>query len=125
MGWTILLGGYLGLLPSWLPAVTGRFDSAPLLVRALLCVGVIAPAGVLMGYGFPTGIRLVAAIDPTPTPWCWGINGAASVLASTVAVACSLAFGISTTLKLGALCYLLLLPVGLALGHGKAYRTRG
>jgi hypothetical protein len=82
---------------------------------------VIAPAGVLMGYGFPTGMRLVSAIDQTPTPWFWGINGAASVLASTLAVACSLAFGISTTLMIGALCYLLLLPVALALRHGTTF----
>jgi hypothetical protein len=120
MLWAVLLGGYLGCLPLWLPAVTGRFDSATLLVRAILCITVIAPAGVLMGYGFPTGMRLVSAIDQTPTPWFWGINGAASVLASTLAVACSLAFGISTTLMIGALCYLLLLPVALALGYSKA-----
>jgi hypothetical protein len=120
MLWATLLGGYLGLLPLWLPALTGRFDSATLLVRAILCVMVIAPAGVLMGYGFPTGMRLVSAIDPAPTPWFWGINGAASVLASTLAVACSLAFGISTTLTIGALCYILLMPVALALGYGKA-----
>jgi spermidine synthase len=118
--WASLLGAYLGLLPLWLPAFTGWFDSATLLVRAVLCVMVIAPAGVLMGYGFPTGMRLVSAIDQSPTPWFWGINGAASVLASTLAVACSLAFGISTTLMIAALCYLLLLPVGLALGYGTA-----
>ena len=63
MLWAVLLGGYLGLLPLWLPALTGRFASATLLVRAILCVMVIAPAGVLMGYGFPTGMRLVSAID--------------------------------------------------------------
>jgi hypothetical protein len=65
-------------------------------------------------------MRLVSAIDQTPTPWFWGINGAASVLASTLAVACSLAFGISTTLTIGALCYILLMPVALALGYGTA-----
>jgi hypothetical protein len=118
MLWAVLLGSYLGLLPLWLPALPGRFDSATLLVRAMLCVMVITPAGVLMGYGFPTGMRLVSAIDQTPTPWFWGINGAASVLASTLAVACSLAFGISTTLTIGALCYILLIPAALALGHG-------
>jgi hypothetical protein len=118
MLWVVLLGGYLGLLPLWLPALTGRFASATLLVRAILCVMVIAPAGVLMGYGFPTGMRLVSAIDRAPTPWFWGINGAASVLASTLAVACSLAFGISTTLAIGALCYILLIPVALTLGYG-------
>jgi hypothetical protein len=114
--WSFLLGSYLGSVPFWLPILTERFDSATLLVRALLCVIVIAPAGVLMGYGFPTGMRLVSAVDRTPTPWFWGMNGAASVLASIVAVACSMAFGISTTLLIGALCYLLLIPAATALG---------
>jgi hypothetical protein len=63
-------------------------------------------------------MRLVSAIDQTPMPWFWGINGAASVLASTLAVACSLALGISTTLTIAALCYILLIPAALALGDG-------
>jgi hypothetical protein len=58
---------------------------------------------------------LITAIDPKPTPWFWGINGAAGVLASIVAVVLSLALGISATLMVGALCYFLLIPAALAL----------
>jgi hypothetical protein len=85
------------------------------LTRAAVCVGVLAPAGVLMGFAFPTGMRLVSAIDPRPTPWFWGINGAAGVLASVAAVAIGIALGISVTLTVGAICYLLLIPAALAL----------
>jgi hypothetical protein len=60
-------------------------------------------------------MRLVSAIDAKPTPWFWGINGAAGVLASIIAVTLSLALGIGATLVLGALCYLLLIPASLAL----------
>jgi cobalamin synthase len=60
-----------------------------------------------MGFGFPTGMRLVSAISTGPTPWFWGINGAAGVLAASVAVATSIAFSIDTTLRIGAACYLL------------------
>jgi hypothetical protein len=81
-----------------------------------VCVLTIAPAGWLMGFGFPTGMRLISAVDRTPTPWFWGINGAAGVLASILAVACSIAFGISTTLIIGALCYLALSPAALTIG---------
>ncbi|HKB06832.1 MAG TPA: hypothetical protein VKF61_00985, partial [Candidatus Polarisedimenticolia bacterium] len=68
-----------------------------------------------MGFGFPAGMRLVQAIDERPTPWFWGINGAAGVLASACAVATSLAYGIHVTLTLGALCYLALVPAAWAL----------
>jgi hypothetical protein len=80
-----------------------------------------------MGYGFPTGMRLISAVDRTPTPWFWGINGAAGVLASILAVACSIAFGISTTLLIGALCYLLLIPAACTIGfhHEPAPQRHG
>jgi hypothetical protein len=106
--WALLTGAYLMTLPVWLPLVLLQLESAGLLVRAALCVLVLGPAGFLMGFAFPTGMRLVAAIDEGPTPWFWGINGAAGVLAASVAVLTSIAFGIDTTLRIGALCYLLL-----------------
>lgn len=108
--WALLVSGYIIALPLWLPDVFLAFDSATLLVRAALCVVTIAPAGLLMGFGFPTGMRLISSIDRRPTPWFWGINGAAGVLASIVAVVSSIAFGISVTLTIGAICYLLLIP---------------
>jgi hypothetical protein len=61
-----------------------------------------------MGFGFPTGMRLVSRVDARPTPWFWGINGAAGVLAASVAVLISIEFGIDMTLRVGAVCYLLL-----------------
>jgi hypothetical protein len=91
-------------------------DSRSLMLRALVAVAVILPAGLLMGYGFPTGMRFISAVDNRPTPWFWGINGASGVLASAVAVGCSIAFGIGTTLTLGAVCYFLLIPAALIIG---------
>jgi hypothetical protein len=114
--WSAVTGIYLVLLPLWMPTVLSAFESADLVVRATICVLVVAPAGVLMGFGFPTGMRFVAAVNPQPLPWFWGINGAAGVLASSVAVAIGIAFGIPVTLMLGGLCYLLVIPAGLVLG---------
>ena len=108
--WALLTGAYVAALPHWLSSVFLAFDSAGLLTRAILCVFTIAPAGLLLGFGFPTGMRLISAIDRRPTPWFWGVNGAAGTLASTAAVASSIAFGIGTTLTIGATCYLLLIP---------------
>ena len=49
----------------------------------------------------------------------WGINGAAGVLASSFAVAISMAFGIYVTFYASALCYALLIPAGLLIGFPK------
>ncbi len=108
VAWSVASACYLFALPFWLPPLLAGLDGAGLFVRAGLCVLVLAPAGFLMGFGFPTGMRLVSAINIGPTPWFWGINGAAGVLAASVAVVTSIAFSIDTTLRIGAACYLLI-----------------
>jgi hypothetical protein len=113
--WGLLLGAYVLVLPLWLGDVLVRLESFGLFVRAATAVIVIAPAGLLMGFGFPTGMTLTAARDTRPTPWFWGINGAAGVLASGFAVACSITASIDVTLRLGAVCYLLLILCALGL----------
>jgi hypothetical protein len=114
LGWGLLLGAYLLFLSFRLPGILASWQGAGTLARAALSVLFIAPAGILMGFGFPTGMRLVQAIDPRPTPWFWGINGAAGVLASVLAVISSIAFGIQVTLAAGAFCYLAMIPTALA-----------
>jgi hypothetical protein len=114
--WLALLGGYVLLLPQWLPELThSRLESAGLAMRALASTVVIFPAGVLMGFGFPTGMRLVNAIDTRPTPWFWGVNGAAGVLAAGLAVLCSIGFSVDATIEVGGACYLALVPFALLL----------
>jgi hypothetical protein len=77
-----------------------------------------------MGFAFPTGMRLAERVDRRPTPWFWGVNGAVGVLASIVAVACSIAFGISVTLRVGAASYALLIPVALGLFWARPAEVR-
>jgi hypothetical protein len=115
VAWSVASAAYLFALPFWLPALLVDLDGADLLVRAGFCVLVLAPAGFLMGFGFPTGMRLVSAISTGPTPWFWGINGAAGVMAASVAVVTSIAFSIDTTLRIGAACYLLIAAPGVLL----------
>ncbi|MEQ9640335.1 MAG: hypothetical protein RIM84_09975 [Alphaproteobacteria bacterium] len=114
--WAVATAAYVFAQTVWLPPLLLDFDSAGLAGRGLLTVAAILPAGLLMGFGFPTGMRLVAAHDTRPTPWFWGINGASGVFASAVAVACSIAYGIGTTLTVGAVCYLLLIPAAFVIG---------
>lgn len=105
-----LLVIYLLTLPSWLPSLASSVEAGDVVTRALSSVAIIFPAGLLMGFGFPFGMRLVTKQDPRPTPWFWGINGAVGVLAAGLAVACSMTLSIDTTMRVGALCYLLLGP---------------
>ena len=88
-------------LPLILAAAQGMSLPARLAVSVLL----LAPVGLLMGMAFPLGVR-AAAERPQVLPWLWGINGAASVLASVAAAVISLELGISANLWLGAACYL-------------------
>jgi hypothetical protein len=113
--WSAGTGIYATTLPFVLTPLFVALNDAELAGRIGICVALIAPLGVMMGFGFPTGMRLISFVDPKPTPWFWGINGAAGVLASIMAVALSLALGINATLLGGALCYFLLIPVSLPL----------
>jgi hypothetical protein len=123
LAWCGLTVLYLALLPLWLPAATQAFEAHGIAVRATLALAAIAPAGLLMGFGFPTGMRLVTALDPRPTPWFWAVNGAAGVLAAGVAVAISIAFSIDACIWLGAVCYLPLGAAARALMSARAGRT--
>ena len=119
LAWALATGLYLGSLPVWMPGVLRAHDGDGLLPRAALCLLILAPAGILMGFGFPTGMRLVGGRDARLTPWLWGVNGAAGVLAGSCAIALSLAFGIRAALGLGALCYLALPVAVRAMGPEK------
>lgn len=123
--WAIATGGYLFALPFWTPSMLLDLESSSLLVRALIAIVIIIPVGLLMGFGFPTGMRFISVVDKRPTAWFWGINGASGVLASTIAVACSIAYGIGTTITLGSVCYLLLIPAAFIIGFPNTFREEG
>ena len=125
IAWSVGLALYLGSLPVWLPALLGLHQSAAFALRAAWCLAVITPAGFLMGFGFPTGLRLAAARDERPTIWFWGINGAAGVLGSVLAIAFSIAFGIGVTILIGSLCYLALIPAAFGIGWKPARAVTG
>lgn len=105
------LVGMAQILPVLLESTTGQQR----LVRIGISVAVIMPLGFLLGFAFPTGLRLVEKVDRQPTPWFWGINGATSVLASVLGVMFSMALGINVTMLFAAACYLLLIPTSFAL----------
>jgi len=111
LAWSALAALYIAVLPALLPVLVEAFEASPIIIRAAVALVIIAPAGLLMGFGFPTGMRLVNALDSRPTPWFWAINGAAGVFAAGAAVMTSIAFSINVCIWLGAACYL---PLGIA-----------
>ncbi len=120
IAWTLLLAVFVVALTFWFPALVSAFEGRSLTARVLVSLAAIVPSGLLMGFGFPTGMRLVNTIDVRPTPWFWAVNGAAGVLAAGLAVGVSIAFSINASLWLGAACYVVLTPVSLLL-HRSAY----
>jgi hypothetical protein len=88
-----------------------------LVQRILVVVTVASLAALPLGLCFPIGLRVVRRISDDATPWMWGVNGAAGVLASVSAVAVSMWSGISTSLYLAAAAYGLLAVPALALWY--------
>jgi hypothetical protein len=104
------------------PALTDSFAGAGTGLRILLSLALIAPPAVGMGLGFPLGLRLLQARGHVVDlgPWMWGINGAFGVCASGLALGLSMVAGIPTTMAVGALCYLGLLPLTAVLSRTRA-----
>jgi hypothetical protein len=79
--------------------------STPVRVGAALTL--LFPAGFTMGMAFPLGMRVAAASGRAAalTPWLWGLNGAASVVASVLSVSIALAWSIPAAFWTGAAVY--------------------
>lgn len=89
-----------------------RFEASSTGMRLVVAIALVGLPALGLGLGFPLGLTLVSAMSradrPDLGPWMWGINGACGVVASGLALTCSMAWGISTTLFVGAGCYLAL-----------------
>ncbi|HSU41343.1 MAG TPA: hypothetical protein VLJ38_17320, partial [Polyangiaceae bacterium] len=113
--WGLLVGGYLVVAPHVLTRLFLATTALQLPARIGVALAVVMPLGFLLGFAFPTGMRLIEAVDRKPTPWFWGINGATGVLASVLAVVLGIAFGINVTMTLAGVCYWGLIPAALGL----------
>jgi hypothetical protein len=87
------------------PALMIHYEHVATAGRIALAVVLVFPLGILMGMPFPLGMRRADGLAPTITPWLWGINGAASVCASVLAVVVALTLGIGASYWLGMACY--------------------
>ena len=100
-----MLVAILLVYPLLLPQLFLLFLGSSLGLRLLVAVATLAPLGFLMGIPFPRGINWLEGHAPELIPWAWGVNGAASVIASVSAALLALSFGFSWVLVAGALCY--------------------
>ena len=87
------------------PAVARWSGSMTTPVRILAAVLMLFPAGLMMGMAFPLAMKLASTRARRLTPWFWGLNGAASVMASVLSVCIALTWSISTAFWVGWLCY--------------------
>ena len=85
-----------------------QYAEVDIYTRVMISIAIMSPVGVLMGFGFPTGLALTEKFDSRATAWFWGINGAAGVLGSSLAIAFNIALGIDKTLIVAGGCYALL-----------------
>ena len=67
--------------------------SLPTIARIVVSVVLLAPLGFFMGMPFPRGLQNVSDSCPSLVPWCWGINGCASVLSTVLATTLAMSFG--------------------------------
>src|SRR5262249_61798250 len=117
-----LLVGVLLVFGPVTPSAIERFGAESAPFRISLAVAILAPIGLLLGVALPLGLGTASLRHAGLTPWFWGLNGAASVLASVVALAIALSEGISAALWAGPASYA---RAALALRQGLRSRARG
>lgn len=105
----IVIVGVQALAWALLPAVFALTVASTLPVRIAATLAFTVPCGLVMGLGFPLGMVQVGRFSETVTPWMWGINGAAGVVGTVLAVFLSMLWGISFTMAVGIGCYGLVL----------------
>jgi len=84
--------------------------TAPVMTKILLSIAVIFPLGLVLGFFFPTGMKILKMSAAGETPWYWALNGIFGVLCSALAVFISIYGGISINFYIGSVCYAALIP---------------
>jgi predicted membrane-bound spermidine synthase len=88
------------------PAIHENLLGVPFGYRIFLTFLAIFPIGFLMGFPFPSGIRLLAQAEKKWIPWAWAINAFSSVISSVAALMIAFIGGYSFVLFLAGAAYL-------------------
>ncbi|MFQ5805790.1 MAG: spermidine synthase [Phycisphaerae bacterium] len=87
-------------LVGWHAPGAGLTGLLPLLFATL-------PATYFMGIPMPAGLTVLNGHSPRLVPWAWGVNGVASVIATSAAIAVAMTAGYRTVVILAAAAYAL------------------
>lgn len=113
----VLIAAMLFLFPFFY----NHFLRFNLLLKVIMTFVFIFPLGFLMGFPFPTGIRLLSLQEKKLIPWAWATNAFSTVLHSVLALMIAFAGGYNLVLLLAAGGYLFTLPLlGFASHRNKA-----
>jgi spermidine synthase len=74
-------------------------------IRIGLTILLATPCGLLMGAMIPSAVRILGAANSTLIPWGWGVNGATSVIGTSLATVIAIYAGFTTTFLVGAVGY--------------------
>jgi hypothetical protein len=74
-------------------------------IRIVIAAVLVLIPGLLMGSLLPTGVRRTNLVAPELVPWAWGLNGAASVVGSILAMTLSMNYGFRASLIVGIAIY--------------------
>ncbi len=104
---SLIIGAEIIIYSILLSYLFGFFIGYNFIIRIILAAVLLLPLGFLLGIPFPSGIRLLKLREKDfLIPWMWGINGAASVLGSVLAVAVAIMAGFTSAQFISACCYL-------------------
>jgi len=79
----------------------------PIAGRIIASIILLAPLAFFMGMPFPSGLQNVSDRSPALVPWCWGINGCASVLSTVLATTMAMSFGFGFVMVAAVILYLI------------------
>ena len=88
-----------------LPAVVALAVSLPFITRVVIVVLLTAPLGWAMGVPFPSALRFAGEQGVQHIGLLWGLNGAFSVLGSTLAMWLAMSAGFEVAFALGVAAY--------------------
>src|SRR5262249_11437976 len=91
----------------WLPGFLRETLAAGETLRVVYTVAWIAPLAFAMGMPFPTGLKLLGDEAKGLVAWAFGVNGAASVLSSILAIVLAMEAGFTAVFWTAAALYAL------------------